>query len=123
MPVEGLDNPPWQPVLFLPPALSPRGLASRGDPTAAMEALRHLIDIFLHLDKHLQPILETYGGWTYLLLFVIVFCETGLVVTPFLSGDSLLFAAGAFAAAGSLSVWALLAILMLAAVAGDTINY
>jgi len=88
-----------------------------------MEALRHLIDIFLHLDKHLQPILETYGGWTYLLLFAIVFCETGLVVTPFLPGDSLLFAAGAFAAAGSLSVWALLAILMLAAVLGDTVNY
>ena len=88
-----------------------------------MEALRHVIDIFLHLDKHLQPILETYGGWTYLLLFAIVFCETGLVVTPFLPGDSLLFAAGAFAAAGSLSVWALLAILMLAAVLGDTVNY
>jgi membrane-associated protein len=88
-----------------------------------MEALRHLIDIFLHLDKHLQPILETYGGWTYLLLFAIVFCETGLVVTPFLPGDSLLFAAGAFAAAGSLSVWALLAVLMVAAVLGDTVNY
>jgi len=88
-----------------------------------MEALRHVIDIFLHLDKHLQPILETYGGWTYLLLFAIVFCETGLVVTPFLPGDSLLFAAGAFAAAGSLSVWALLAILMFAAVLGDTVNY
>jgi membrane-associated protein len=85
--------------------------------------MRHLIDIFLHLDKHLQPILETYGGWTYLLLFTIVFCETGLVVTPFLPGDSLLFAAGAFAGAGSLSLWGLLAGLILAAVLGDTANY
>jgi membrane-associated protein len=85
--------------------------------------MRNLIDIFLHLDKHLQPILETYGGWTYLLLFAIVFCETGLVVTPFLPGDSLLFAAGAFAGAGSLSLWGLLAVLILAAVLGDTANY
>jgi membrane-associated protein len=88
-----------------------------------MDALRHLIDIFLHLDKHLQPILETYGGWTYLLLFAIVFCETGLVVTPFLPGDSLLFAAGAFAASGSLSLGVLFAVLALAAVLGDTVNY
>ncbi|HET7523898.1 MAG TPA: hypothetical protein VFJ79_07130, partial [Acidimicrobiales bacterium] len=88
-----------------------------------MELLRHLIDLFLHLDKHLQPILETYGGWTYLLLFAIVFCETGLVVTPFLPGDSLLFAAGAFSAAGALSLWGLLAVLGLAAVLGDTVNY
>ncbi|HEX3526136.1 MAG TPA: DedA family protein [Thermoanaerobaculia bacterium] len=88
-----------------------------------MDVLRHLIDLFLHLDKHLQPILETYGGWTYLLLFGIVFCETGLVVTPFLPGDSLLFAAGAFAAAGQLSLWILLAVLILAAVLGDTANY
>jgi len=88
-----------------------------------MDVMRHLIDLFLHLDKHLQPILETYGGWTYLLLFGIVFCETGLVVTPFLPGDSLLFAAGAFAAAGQLSLWVLLVVLILAAVLGDTANY
>jgi len=88
-----------------------------------MDALRHVIDLFLHLDKHMQPFLETYGGWTYLLLFGIVFCETGLVVTPFLPGDSLLFAAGAFAAAGQLSLWMLLAVLILAAVLGDTANY
>lgn len=88
-----------------------------------MELLRQIIDIFLHLDTHLKPVLETYGGWTYLLLFVIVFCETGLVVTPFLPGDSLLFAAGAFAATGSLSLWGLLAILAAAAVLGDTVNY
>jgi membrane-associated protein len=85
--------------------------------------VQQIIDIFLHLDKHLQPILETYGGWTYLLLFLIIFCETGLVVTPFLPGDSLLFAAGAFAAAGSLSLWVLLATLLAAAVLGDTVNY
>jgi len=85
--------------------------------------VHQIIDVFLHLDKHLQPILETYGGWTYLLLFAIIFCETGLVVTPFLPGDSLLFAAGAFAAAGSLSLWVLLAVLLAAAVLGDTVNY
>jgi membrane-associated protein len=88
-----------------------------------MEALRQIIDIFLHLDKHLKPILETYGGWTYLLLFAIIFCETGLVVTPFLPGDSLLFAAGAFAAVGALSPWVLLGVLIAAAVLGDTVNY
>jgi membrane-associated protein len=85
--------------------------------------VHQIIDIFLHLDTHLQTILETYGGWTYLLLFAIVFCETGLVVTPFLPGDSLLFAAGAFAALGSLSLEGLLALLILAAVLGDTVNY
>lgn len=88
-----------------------------------MEALTQLIDLFLHLDKHLKPILENYGAWTYLLLFVIVFCETGLVVTPFLPGDSLLFAAGAFAASGSLSLTILILSLIAAAVLGDTVNY
>jgi membrane-associated protein len=88
-----------------------------------MEALHQIVDVFLHLDTHLKPILETYGGWTYLLLFGIVFCETGLVVTPFLPGDSLLFAAGAFAATGMLSFWGLLGTLIAAAVLGDTANY
>lgn len=88
-----------------------------------METLKGLIDLFLHLDKHLQPILESYGAWTYLLLFLIIFCETGLVVTPFLPGDSLLFAAGAFAAAGSLSLFWLIGILLVAAILGDTVNY
>lgn len=88
-----------------------------------MEALTQLIDLFLHLDKHLKPILEQYGGWTYLLLFMIVFCETGLVVTPFLPGDSLLFAAGAFAASGSLSLTVLIVSLIVAAIIGDTVNY
>lgn len=88
-----------------------------------MELLKQAIDFVLHLDKHLSPIIAEYGAWTYLLLFLIVFCETGLVVTPFLPGDSLLFAAGAFAATGSLSVVWLIVILIVAAVLGDTVNY
>ncbi|HBL25918.1 MAG TPA: DedA family protein [Acidobacteria bacterium] len=83
----------------------------------------HLIDIFLHLDKYLKVVLETYGAWTYLLLSVIVFCETGLVVTPFLPGDSLLFVAGAFAHLGSLSLPILIVSLVAAAILGDTVNY
>jgi membrane-associated protein len=88
-----------------------------------MQILKGLLDFVLHLDKHLSPIIHQYGAWTYLLLFAIVFCETGLVVTPFLPGDSLLFAAGAFAANGSLSVWALAGALIAAAILGDTANY
>jgi len=88
-----------------------------------MELLKEAVDLFLHLDKHLSPIIQEYGVWTYLILFLIIFCETGLVVTPFLPGDSLLFAAGAFAATGSLSLWMLLGLLIVAAVIGDTVNY
>ena len=88
-----------------------------------MELLKHLLDFVLHLDKHLPPIIQEYGAWTYLLLFAIVFCETGLVVTPFLPGDSLLFAAGAFTATGALSLWVLIAVLAAAAIVGDTVNY
>ncbi|HWM95049.1 MAG TPA: DedA family protein [Thermoanaerobaculia bacterium] len=88
-----------------------------------MDALTQLIDIFLNLDEHLRVILEQYGAWTYLLLFLIIFCETGLVVTPFLPGDSLLFAAGAFASLGSLSLAWLLVLLTVAAIVGDTVNY
>jgi len=77
----------------------------------------------MHLDKHLNTVIQNYGTWTYLILFLIIFCETGLVVTPILPGDSLLFAAGAFAAIGSLDpVW-LFVLLTIAAVAGDTLNY
>ena len=88
-----------------------------------MEALTQLIDIFLNLDKHLEAIVSQYGGLTYLVLFLIIFCETGLVVTPFLPGDSLLFAAGAIASLGSLSVWWVMFLLIIAAILGDTVNY
>ncbi|MDX1414450.1 MAG: DedA family protein [Candidatus Promineifilaceae bacterium] len=88
-----------------------------------MEILQNLIDLFLHLDQYLDQIIRTYGVWTYALLFAIIFMETGLVVTPFLPGDSLLFAAGTFAALGSLSIWLLWLLVFVAAVLGDTVNY
>ena len=88
-----------------------------------MELIHHFIDLILHLDKHLAGIIQQYGGWTYLILFLIIFCETGLVVTPILPGDSLLFATGAFAAAGALDVTTVLFLLSVAAIAGDTVNY
>ena len=83
----------------------------------------YLIDIFLHLDKYLGMIINNYGFETYLILFIIIFLETGLVVTPFLPGDSLIFAAAAFAAMGMLNIYALIGILMVAAILGDTANY
>lgn len=82
-----------------------------------------VIDFFLHLDRHLERVTSDYGGWTYLILFIIIFCETGLVVTPILPGDSLLFAAGAIAALGGLNVIWLFLILTAAAIIGDTVNY
>ncbi len=90
-----------------------------------MDLIRQLIDLFLHLDAHLNEWADTLGPWLYLILFLIIFCETGLVVTPILPGDSLLFAVGALAAtSGSpLSLPALMALLIVAAVAGDAVNY
>lgn len=82
-----------------------------------------MIDFILHFDRYLKIVIENYGLLTYLFLFIIVFCETGLVVTPFLPGDSLMFVAGTFAAQGSLSLGWLLFLLSIAAIAGDTINY
>ncbi len=88
-----------------------------------MDLLHSFIDLFLHLDRHLDTVIATYGVQTYGLLFAIIFCETGLVVTPILPGDSLLFAAGALAARGSLQPMLLWGLLWLAAVAGDNLNY
>ena len=88
-----------------------------------MEFLTTLIDIALHLDRHLQALVAAYGAWVYLILFLIVFCETGLVVTPFLPGDSLLFVSGAVAAAGGMNVHLLVVLLFIAAVLGDAVNY
>ena len=88
-----------------------------------MDYIAHFVDLFLHLDKHLGELVKEYGTWTYLVLFVIVFCETGLVVTPILPGDSLLFAAGAIAALGSLNPHLLVVLLTIAAVLGDAVNY
>jgi membrane-associated protein len=91
-----------------------------------MEFITFLIDLFLHLDVHLANIISQYGGWTYGLLFFVVFLETGFVVTPFLPGDSLLFAAGTFASpvmGQALNVYLLVGLLIVAAVLGDTVNY
>ncbi len=82
-----------------------------------------LIDLFLHLDKHLSAVIQTYGAWTYGLLFCVFFVETGVVVMPFLPGDSLLFAAGTFAATGAFSLPKLMGLLFLAVVLGDNTNY
>ena len=88
-----------------------------------MDIIKTFFDILLHLDKHLDLIIRSYGTLTYLILFLIIFCETGLVVAPILPGDSLLFAAGTFAALGSLDVTSLIVALCIAAVVGDTVNY
>jgi len=88
-----------------------------------MNNLVFIVNFILHLDKSLVGIIQNYGLWTYLLLFLIVFCETGLVVTPFLLGDSLIFASAALAAMGSLNVFTFFIVFFLAAVIGDTVNY
>jgi membrane-associated protein len=88
-----------------------------------MDLLKKFVDLFLHLDTHLSQVIAQYGTGTYLILFLIVFCETGLVVTPFLPGDSLLFAAGTFAALGQLDLWLMILVLAAAAVLGDSVNY
>ena len=88
-----------------------------------MQLINYFIDFALHLDKYLSIIIQNYGTLTYFILFAIIFAETGFVITPFLPGDSLLFAAGTFAALGSLNIYALFLVLAFAAILGDTINY
>lgn len=88
-----------------------------------MDMLLNFIDIFIHLDQHLSLLIQSFGGWAYLIVFLVIFCETGLVVTPILPGDSLLFGLGAFAAMGALKVEWLFVMLSIAAIAGDTVNY
>jgi len=88
-----------------------------------MDFLARIIDLFLHVDRHLLEIVQDHGVWSYAILFVVVFLETGVVVTPFLPGDSLLFAAGSLAAAGAFDLISLLLLLTAAAILGDTLNY
>ncbi len=88
-----------------------------------MGLINNIVDFILHLDKYLNIIIQNFGLWSYLILFLIVFAETGLVITPFLPGDSLLFAAGSFAAIGSFNIMLLFIVLVVAAILGDTINY
>ena len=88
-----------------------------------MDLITWFVDFILHLDRHLAEIIQRYGSTTYAILFLIVFLETGLVVTPVLPGDSLLFAAGSFAGMGALSLWPLFFLLCAAAILGDTVNY
>jgi len=88
-----------------------------------MEFIHHCLDFFIHLDHHMASIVAHYGALTYLILFLIIFCETGLVVTPFLPGDSLLFVLGAMAALGDLQLPALIVILSIAAISGNMLNY
>ncbi len=88
-----------------------------------MELITYFFDLLIHLDRHLNTIIQFFGVWTYVIVFLVIFCETGLVVTPILPGDSLLFALGTFAALGSLEIELLVVLLIVAAVAGDTVNY
>src|SRR5665213_426928 len=88
-----------------------------------MEIVHQFVDFFLHLDHHISFLLAQYGAWTYLIVFVIIFCETGLVVTPFLPGDSLLFVLGAVAALGNLQLMTLILLLCAAAIGGNMLNY
>src|SRR5262245_20195562 len=88
-----------------------------------METLKSFLEIIFHLREHISELIAQYGAQIYTIFFLVIFCETGLVLTPFLPGDSLLFTAGAFAALGKLNVWIMFALLSIAAILGDTVNY
>lgn len=88
-----------------------------------MQLIQMTIDFILNIDTHLSSIVQTYGVWSYAVLFLIVFCETGLVVLPFLPGDSLIFAAGALVSVSSMNIYTLLLVLIFAAILGDSVNY
>jgi membrane-associated protein len=88
-----------------------------------MEILKTFVDIVLHLREHIGDLIAQYGPHIYTIFFLVIFCETGLVITPFLPGDSLLFTAGAFAALGQLNIWLMFTLLSVAAILGDTVNY
>ena len=88
-----------------------------------MDFIYKLVDFILHIEVHLDQLIQTYHGYTYFILFMIIFCETGLVVMPFLPGDSLLFAIGAFSARGAFDFWTISLSLLIAAIVGDSINY
>lgn len=88
-----------------------------------MQFIMMLFDFVFHLDVHLRAFADMYGAWVYLFLFIMIFCETGLVVTPFLPGDSILFMIGTLSAAGILNIWIVGSLLIAAAIIGDTVNY
>ena len=88
-----------------------------------LELVAFLWDLLVHLDRHLAEVIRDYGAWVYVILFLVIFCETGLVVTPILPGDSLLFVAGGLAALGGMNVHLLVALLVIAAILGDAVNY
>ena len=88
-----------------------------------MDLIKTLIDFILHIDVHLAELIQTYQGWTSIILFLIIFVETGIVIMPFLPGDSLLFAIGAFTAKGSFDYWSITTLLLFAAIIGDSLNY
>jgi membrane-associated protein len=88
-----------------------------------MEILKEFLDVILHLREHIGELISRFGPHIYTIFFIVIFCETGLVLTPFLPGDSLLFTAGAFAALGQLNIWLMFGLLSVAAILGDTVNY
>ncbi|TAK05237.1 DedA family protein [Patescibacteria group bacterium] len=88
-----------------------------------MEYLQTAVDLFVHVDEHLNTLIVLFGPWTYIILFSIIFAETGLVVAPFLPGDSMIFAVGSIAALGTLNIWIIYVLLLVAAISGDSFNY